>query len=331
MREQNLNNGTIAQMDPRKPRFTARHLAYGVLGLLFLGLCFFVYQTISLQAEVKRLSGDISALAQQKVELESLHASSTEELETASSTIALLAEELSLTSEELEEIEDDYRKEKNRNEEFEDQIKEIAGTVGDLDKLSKTDEELLQKYSKVYFLNEHFIPEKIVEIEKPYLYNETLTKHIHAKVEPYLTEMLDDALDDGVKIWVVSSYRSFNEQAYLKGSYTVTYGSGANAFSADQGYSEHQLGTTLDFTTEGIGGGLVTAFEDTPAFAWLEDNAHKYGFTLSYPKNNAYYVYEPWHWRFVGEDLASDLHDDGKTFYDWDQRKIDSYLIKIFD
>jgi D-alanyl-D-alanine carboxypeptidase len=111
----------------------------------------------------------------------------------------------------------------------------------------------------------------------------------------------------------------------------VTYGSGANAFSADQGYSEHQLGTTFDFTTEGIGGGLVTSFENTPAFAWLKDNAHKYGFTLSYPKDNAYYVYEPWHWRFVGEDLAEDLHEAGKTFYDWDQREIDKYLIKIFD
>src|SRR5690606_38397067 len=98
-----------------------------------------------------------------------------------------------------------------------------------------------------------------------------------------------------------------------------------------QGYSEHQLGTTIDFTTEGLGGGLVTSFENTPAFAWLADNAHKFGFTLSYPKGNAYYMYEPWHWRFVGEDLAEDLHEDDAYFYDWDQRKIDTYLIKIFD
>lgn len=251
-------------------------------------------------------------------------------LEEASTTIAALTSKLSLSAEELEELEDDYRKEKNKNEDFEDQIKEISGTVKDLDKLSKTDKELLQKYSKVYFLNEHYVPEKIRPIEKQFLYNEGSDKSIHAKVKPYLEDMLNDALEDGVKIWVTSAYRSYYEQASLKGAYTQTYGSGANTFSADQGYSEHQLGTTLDFTTEGLGGGL-SGFESTEAYTWLIENAHKYGFTLSYPKNNAYYVFEPWHWRFVGEDLAEDLHDDGKFFYDLEQREIDKYLIKIFD
>lgn len=263
-------------------------------------------------------------------ETASTTAALTAERELASSTIAALSGRLSLTSEELEEIGDDYRSEKKKNDRFEDQISKISSTVGVLDKLSKTDKELLQKYSKVYFLNEHYIPEKIVSIEKKYLYNEAASKSIHANVEPYLSEMIDDALDDGVKIWVSSAYRSFNEQASLKGAYTASYGSGANAFSADQGYSEHQLGTTLDFTGEGIGGRL-DGFDTTEAFTWLEDNAHKYGFTLSYPKGNQYYIYEPWHWRFVGEDLASDLRKDDAHFYDWEQRKIDTYLISIFD
>lgn len=253
-----------------------------------------------------------------------------EEQALASSTIAELSSRLSLTAEELDDIEDDYRKEKNKNEDFEDQIKKISGTVGVLDKLSKTDKELLQKYSKVYFLNEHYIPEKIVPIEKKYLYNEAVSKSIHGNVEPYLSEMIDDALEDGVKIWVVSGYRSFKEQTSLKNAYTSTYGSGANAFSADQGFSEHQLGTAVDFTTEGLGGGLE-GFDTKPAYAWMQENAYKYGFTLSYPKGNAYYVYEPWHWRFVGEDLARDLKKDTAGFYDWEQRKIDEYLISIFD
>ena len=188
----------------------------------------------------------------------------------------------------------------------------------------------MQKYSKVYFLNEHYIPEKIVPITKKYLYNEEASKSIHAQVAPYLDKMIDDALNDGVKIWIVSAYRSFGEQAGLKGAYTSTYGTGANTFSADQGYSEHQLGTALDFTTEGIGGGL-TGFDKTPAYAWLQKNAHKYGFTLSYPKGNKYYVFEPWHWRFVGKGLAGDLYSNQAFFYDWDQRKIDTYLISIFD
>ncbi len=301
-----------------------------------LGVCviaggFFLFKTISLGVENTGLKGEITKLQEERELLKAQNASTTAELDIASSTVATLAEELSLTSDELDDLQDDYRREKNRNEELEDQIKEISGTVSDLDKLSKTDKELLQKYSKVYFLNEHYIPEKLSDIEKKYLYNENLPKTMHAKVEPYLSDMIDDALEDGVKIWIVSAYRSFAEQAYLKGSYTVTYGSGANAFSADQGYSEHQLGTTFDFTTEGMGGGLLTTFESTAAFEWLQKNAHKYGFTLSYPKNNAYYQYEPWHWRFVGENLAEDLHEDNAYFYDWDQRKIDAYLINIFD
>jgi len=60
-------------------------------------------------------------------------------------------------------------------------------------------------------------------------------------------------------------------------------------------------------------------------------NAHKYGFTLSYPEGNQYYVFEPWHWRFVGEDLARDLKRDERHFYDLDQRAIDGYLLEIFD
>ena len=308
-----------------------KYTVFTLLGISLLCLAFFIYKTADLSTLGANQKKTIDSLTQERDALSVQLASTTAELEVASSTIAALAEQLSLTSEELEELEDDYRRERNRNEEFEEQIEDIAGTVSDLDKLSKTDEELLQKYSKVYFLNEHYVPEKLADIEKKYLYNEDNAKQMHAKVEPYLSDMLEDALQDGVKIWIVSSYRSFYEQGYLKGSYTITYGSGANAFSADQGYSEHQLGTTFDFTTEGMSGGLSSAFENTPAFAWLQENAHKYGFTLSYPKNNAYYVYEPWHWRFVGEDLAEDLHEDNAHFYDWDQRKIDTYLIKIFD
>ena len=308
-----------------------KYTVFTLLGISLLCLAFFIYKTADLSTLGANQKKTIDSLTQERDALSVQLASTTAELEVASSTIAALAEQLSLTSEELEELEDDYRRERNRNEEFEEQIEDIAGTVSDLDKLSKTDEELLQKYSKVYFLNEHYVPEKLADIEKKYLYNEDSAKQMHAKVEPYLSDMLEDALQDGVKIWIVSSYRSFYEQGYLKGSYTITYGSGANAFSADQGYSEHQLGTTFDFTTEGMSGGLSSAFENTPAFAWLQENAHKYGFTLSYPKNNAYYVYEPWHWRFVGEDLAEDLHEDNAHFYDWDQRKIDTYLIKIFD
>ena len=237
---------------------------------------------------------------------------------------------LTKTEEEKENLSEELIAEKERVGDLADQVEDIAGTVGVLDKLSKTDEELLQKYSKIYFLNEHYIPPRLKTIPLTHLYNESVSQQIHADVWPYLEDLIEDAADDGVTLWINSAYRSFGTQASLKAGYTVVYGSGANTFSADQGYSEHQLGTTVDFTTEGIGGGY-SGFEKTPAYNWLLQNAHKYGFVLSYPEGNAYYVFEPWHWRFVGVDLANDLEDGGESFYDKDQRQINEYLVNIFD
>ncbi len=255
----------------------------------------------------------------------------------ASTTLALnnrineLSEDLEESEDERKDLKSDLRSEKDRNNEFEDQIGDLSDTLEVLDKLSKTDEELLQKYSKVSFLNEHYVPESLKEIDDEWKYTESREHQLHSKVMPFFEEMLEEAKDDGIELWVTSAYRSFETQAQLKGQYLVTYGSGANTFSADQGFSEHQLGTAVDFTTRGLNGGLVPAFADTEAYAWLLDNAHKYGFVLSYPEDNQFYVFEPWHWRFVGEDLARDLDKKDAFFYDWDQREIDTYLISIFD
>lgn len=220
--------------------------------------------------------------------------------------------------------------EKGRNEEFEDQIKDATRTVNKLDKLSKLDPELLMKYSKVYFLNEHYMPGRVEEIPSEFRLKKEEPEYIDAQVFPFLMELLEDAREDGIEILVSSGYRSFDEQKSIKNTYTIYYGSGANAFSADQGYSEHQLGTTVDLTTSSVGGGL-DGFEKSESYAWLTKYAYKYGFILSYPEGNKYYIFEPWHWRFVGEDLADELHDSNRRFYDLEQREIDTYLISIFD
>ena len=213
---------------------------------------------------------------------------------------------------------------------FEETVGSISGTVGTLEKLSKTDPELLQKYSKVFFLNEHYAPPRLAEIEKAYTYDEKRSEKIHASVLKRLEDLLEDAKDDDAELYVKSAYRSFEEQSALKSAYSVTYGAGtANQFSADQGYSEHQLGTTVDFITKGLGGKLE-GFEKTTSYAWLRKHAHEYGFILSYPQNNGYYVFEPWHWRYVGIKLATYLHDKNKNFYDLEQRQIDEYLVDVF-
>jgi len=274
-----------------------------------------------------RLDEQYATLKQEYGEYQS---STTETLAIKEATINELAGQLQLTQEELDETEDNLRSEKNRNDAFEEQVNELASSVGDLDKLVNTDEELLMKYSKVYFLNEHYTPKKLREIDDEWKYDESKELKLLGDVMPFFEDMVEDAKDDGIDLWVVSAYRSFEYQTQLKSSYSITYGTGANAFSADQGYSEHQLGTTIDFTTSGIGGGL-SGFGNTEAYQWLLDNAYKYGFVLSYPEDNSYYVFEPWHWRFVGEELAKDLKDDDAHFYDWDQRKLNSYLLHLFD
>jgi len=220
--------------------------------------------------------------------------------------------------------------EQAKNNLFEEQIGTIQGAVDVLEKLNKTDKELLQKYSKVYFLNENYVPSNLADIDPKYLYNKEQPLQIHANVQPYLYKMFESASSSGVSMEIISAYRSFGTQSSLKLSYKITYGSGANKFSADQGYSEHQLGTAVDITTPDTGESFLK-FEKTDAYKWLTENAYKYGFILSYPKQNTYYQFEPWHWRFVGMALATKLHDTNQYFYNLDQREIDLYLISIFD
>ncbi len=207
----------------------------------------------------------------------------------------------------------------------------LSGTLSALQKLAEADPQLLKKYSKVYFLNDNYTPKHLSIVPSEYTYSETRQEQFLSEASFFLKLLMDTAKADNVTLYVKSGYRSFAEQKSLKSSYAVTYGAGtANSFSAEQGYSEHQLGTTIDFTTTGLNGNL-SGFDKTPAFEWLVANAHRFGFILSYPKNNTYYVYEPWHWRYVGVQLATYLHNNNKNFYDLDQREIDTYLIEMFD
>ena len=211
------------------------------------------------------------------------------------------------------------------------QVGSITGVVTDLQKLSKIDPELLAKYSKVFFLSDTYAPARLVDIPPAYAYIEKKQSQIIPEVLPYLEKMLNQAKTDGIALYIDSAYRSFSNQRALKGQYVVIYGAGtANQFSADQGYSEHQLGTTIDLITTGTSGNLI-GFDTTPAYAWVTANAYRYGFVLSYPKDNGYYMFEPWHWRFVGVKLATDLHASNAYFYTLDQRVIDTYLISLFD
>jgi LAS superfamily LD-carboxypeptidase LdcB len=209
-------------------------------------------------------------------------------------------------------------------------IEEATQTVEDIKKLEEADEELLAKYSKIYFLNEHYTPERLSIIPVKFT-NEEKVLEVRHEVLPFLEQMLSAMRSDGLDPEVISAYRSFDYQGDVKNGHEVTYGtSETNRFVADQGYSEHQLGTTVD-VTNGANGSDLPTFKDTQEYIWLLAHAHEYGFILSYPKNNGYYEFEPWHWRFVGVKLATRLHTEGKHFYDMPQREINNYRLEMFE
>ena len=114
-------------------------------------------------------------------------------------------------------------------------------------------------------------------------------------------EMSAAAQADGVSLRIVSAFRSVERQAELVLA-KLARGQPLEAVlavSAPPGYSEHHSGCAVDLTTDGVPP-LEEGFERTAAFGWLQANAPRFGFTLSFPRGNAYgYAYEPWHWRFA--------------------------------
>ncbi len=295
------------------------YLIFSIIAVLFIVIGLYsVLRTNSLSSRINALNANLTSLTTNL-------ASTTEKLQaTIDSTKTSLSSAISTQQQNVGAIQQQLGG-------FQNQVGNLSGTLNTLQKLSKTDPELLRKYSKVYFLNENYVPPRLSEIPLSQQYSNKKQLLIHTDVMPHLLSMIDTASSTGIKIYAFSAYRSYPEQKALKNEYSITYGAGtANSFSADQGYSEHQLGTTVDIITPGLGG-VLDGFDKTPASKWMLDNAYKYGFVLSYPEKNSYYVYEPWHWRFVGTKLAKDLRDQNKNFYDLDQRTIDGYLVNVFD
>jgi len=307
-------------------KFSSGTLAYlfGILAIIgIIASSYFALQSQSQTEQIQTLLQERSFLQDESNAQKVALAASEAEVEELDS-------ELKELKDDLDDLIDDYEDEQNRNEEFEDQLKDLAGTLGDLEKLEGIDEELLAKYSKVSFLNENYMPDKVEKINNRYVQDGKDPQYFHARAIDFLEDMFKAAADDDIDLLVVSAYRSFDEQTALKGQFTQIYGTGANAFSADQGFSEHQLGTTVDITVESVGG-TFNSFAETEAYEWLLDNAYKYGFILSYPEGNEFYIFEPWHWRFVGTDLARKLDRSDETFYTMDQREINTYLLELFD
>lgn len=125
------------------------------------------------------------------------------------------------------------------------------------------------------------------------------------------------AISDGIDLSIVSAYRSYSTQQSTYNYWVSYYGSVslADKVSARAGHSQHQLGTTIDFSSSEVNNALGKVFTDTQASKWLASNAYKYGFVISYPsgyESTTGYSYESWHYRYIGKSNALEQHNSGK-------------------
>ena len=142
-------------------------------------------------------------------------------------------------------------------------------------------------------------------------------RSLRAVLMPDLEKLVAAARAAGVTLRVGSGYRSYATQASLFASYARRHGEAeASRFSSRPGHSEHQSGLAVDFAGADQTCWVDDCFEQTAAGKWLAAHAHEYGFILRYPKGKESitgYQYEPWHFRYVGRELAGALHQSGLT------------------
>jgi len=141
-----------------------------------------------------------------------------------------------------------------------------------------------------------------------------------------LRAMAKAAAEAGTPIAVNSPYRSYEEQvASFNGWADLDGYDDAITYSQRPGHSEHQLGLTIDFMTAGGGSALKGDWATTPSGSWMAENAWKYGWVMSYPKGEGgalfsdvtCFHYEPWHYRYLGRELAANVHDSGLTIREY--------------
>ncbi len=170
--------------------------------------------------------------------------------------------------------------------------------------LRNTPRDLLQLVDKQHIL-ENYTPHDLVQLNT---YKDVLTlnkKNLQLRkvaIEPLLA-MVYDAAREGITLSLSSTYRSYEYQKKVFMRNVKTLGKvKASRESAPAGASQHQLGLAIDF------GCICSEFKNTQAGLWLAKHAWKYGFSLSFPKNQERitgYIFESWHYRYIGKYAAS--------------------------
>ena len=164
--------------------------------------------------------------------------------------------------------------------------------------------------NKYYSIGE-YEPDDLVSIESEY----GLDAYMEREAYQAYKEMADAMFEEGIDVWITSAYRPYSSQVRIYNSYLENDPQEVvDTYSARPGFSDHQTGRVVDLISEG---GDLGSFEGTKAQRWLSENAHEYGFILRYPEDKVDmtgYMYESWHYRYVGKDVAFYIKTSGITF-----------------
>lgn len=175
------------------------------------------------------------------------------------------------------------------------------------DKASKLDV-IVNKY---YKLDKYYEPEDLTVINSKFASG---TQKLRKEAADKFEEMASDMLKENLKIYAGSTYRSYSYQEGLYNRYVKKDGfKEAETYSARAGYSEHQLGLAVDI----VNGKWNYLSEGDKEYTWLINNSYKYGFILRYPHESEYitgYVFEDWHFRYLGIDLATKVYESKLTY-----------------
>lgn len=176
--------------------------------------------------------------------------------------------------------------------------------------------------NKVRNLPADYVPDDLVVPEVAFSFSgEDQKKQLRKPAARALEELFAAANNDKIDLKAVSGYRSYNRQKTLFDNYTNNYGlEEANRFSARPGQSEHQTGLAMDVSSASVKYGLEQSYGDTKEGKWLAQHAAEYGFIIRYPQDKediTGYMYEPWHLRYVGKDLAKEIADSNLTLEEY--------------
>lgn len=171
-------------------------------------------------------------------------------------------------------------------------------------------------------LPEGYEPSDLVEPNVPFSFEGPHEKrHMRKEGAEALEKLFAGAKADGIELRAVSGYRSYKRQVSIYNNNVKTKGEEyASRVSAVPGRSEHQTGLAIDVSSPSVGNVLEEVFGSSKEGKWLDEHAAEYGFIIRYPQgeeDKTGYVYEPWHIRYVGADLAPDVVKSGLTLEEY--------------